>query len=140
MAGSELARETFRDLTWWSGPSANTSVEPSPAVHLLQGYDEYIMGYSETKALLDMDGAAAYVPTERAVYIGVVMLDGQVAGHWKRTLKRGEVVIDVQLRVRFDESRLWALRAAADRYGEFLGVRATLATTAIGPTGAQADG
>lgn len=131
MVGSELERETFRDLTWWSGPAGLVPLAPSPTVHLLQGYDEYVMGYTETRSLLDMDGSAAYSPTDRAIYVGVVMLDGQLAGHWKRTPGRAGVVIDVQLRIPFDDAQSRALRVAADRHGEFLGLPATLATTAI---------
>lgn len=47
LVGSELHQETFRDLTLWSGPAGRSDgavVDPSPTVHLVQGYDESIMG------------------------------------------------------------------------------------------------
>ena len=134
-AADALESETYRDLTWWSGgsdgPRRPPPTDPSPTVHLIQAYDEYVMGYLETKGVLDVDGAAAWDPTQRAIYNGVVLLDGQVAGHWKRTIDTTNVHLDVQLRVPFGADRLAALRAAADRHGAFLGLSATVATTQL---------
>ena len=103
------------------------AVDPSPTVHLLQGYDEYIMGYTETKSLIDLDGSAGYSPTDRAIYVGVLLLDGQFAGNWKRTIGRDEVVIHVQLTRAFDDAALEALHEAAARHGAFLGLPAVVA-------------
>jgi DNA glycosylase AlkZ-like len=124
LVGSELEPETRGDLTYWSSPrerSRPVVVDPSPTVHLLQGYDEYIMGYTETKSLIDLDGTAGYSPTDRAIYVGVMLLDGQFAGNWKRTIGREEVEIHVQLTRAFDDAAIAALHAAADRHGAFLG-------------------
>ena len=132
-AGDTLASESYRDLIWWSGATASTPgpppIDPSPTVHLIQAYDEYVMGYLETKRVLDIDGATAWDPTQRAIYNGVVLLDGQVAGHWKRTVDAAAVRIDAQLRVPFRPDQLRALGAAADRHGAFLGLPATVSTT-----------
>ena len=133
LVGSELERETFRDLTLWSGASERSVpvvVDPSPTVQLLQGYDEFIMGYTETKALIDLSGSAGYSPTDRAIYVGVVVLDGQFIGNWKRTIGPGEVVINVQLTRPFSAAEHEALQAAADRHGAFLGLPATVSIVA----------
>ena len=122
--GEELEQETFRDVTVWSGPAGRSGaavVDPSPTVHLLQGYDESIMGYTETKGLIDLSGTAGYSPTDRAIYVGVLTLDGQFAGNWKRTIGDDEVVIHAQLARPFGDAERVALRAAADRHGTFLG-------------------
>ena len=129
LVGPELEQETRGDLTFWSGASERSvpvAVDPSPTVHLLQGYDEYIMGYTETKSLIDMDGSAGYSPTDRAIYVGVLLLDGQFAGNWKRTIGRDEVVIHVQLTRSFDDAGLAALDQAAGRHGTFLGLPAVV--------------
>jgi Winged helix DNA-binding domain len=134
IAGPDLERESFRDLTWWSGPAGPLAKEPSPTVHLLQGYDEYVMGYTATRSVLDIEGTASYSPTDRPIYIGVVILDGQVAGRWKRTISGGTVTLDVRLIAPFDPAQQAALRAAADRHGAFLGLPVTISTSA-GPPG-----
>ena len=137
-AGPTLVRERYRDLEWWYGSGADTPVaadrptDPSPTVHLIQAYDEYLMGYLETRSVVDIDGAAGWVRTERAIYVAAVLLDGQFAGHWKRTITDTSVHIDVQWRLPFDAARAGALQAAADRHGAFLGVPATVTTTQLG--------
>ena len=94
-------------------------VDPTPTVHLLQGYDESIMGYTETKALIDLSGTAGYSPTDRAIYVGVLTLDGQYAGNWKRTIGKDDVVIEAQLARPFDW-RPSTRCAAAARHAGFI--------------------
>lgn len=123
LAASDLVQETWRDIAFWSrAGSSDRSVtpEPTPAVHLLQGYDEFIMGFTETKALIDLGGSAGYSPTDRAIYVGVVLLDGQFVGNWKRTVTRNGVIVHVQLTRPFGADEQQALQAAAERYGAFL--------------------
>jgi hypothetical protein len=129
LVGNELERTTLGELTLWSGASERSvpvSVDPSPTVLLLQGYDESIMGYTETKAFIDLGGQAGYSPTDRAIYVGVLTLDGQFAGNWKRTISEAEVTINVQLTRSFEAPERVALQAAADRHGAFLGRPATV--------------
>jgi len=129
LVGSELVQESFRDLTLWSGTAGALDavvLDPSPTVHLLQGYDESIMGYTETKGLIDLSGTAGYSPTDRAIYVGVITLDGQFAGNWKRTTGNEVVVIEAQLARPFDSAALDALRAGAARHAAFVQRRAEL--------------
>jgi hypothetical protein len=60
-----------------------------------------------------------------------VILDSQIAGHWKRTLKRREVAFDVALYRPLDASETAALGAAAGRHGEFLNLAVSLSLTAV---------
>lgn len=128
---------TAKDFRWWSSLTATDTnrgldmVAP-PSVHLLQTYDEYIVGYRESRYALDTSGVARSLPGGRAVFNHVVVLDSQVAGHWKRTVKRDSVVIEVALHTPFDDAQQQALRDAADRHAEFLGLPATVVTTALG--------
>src|SRR5207244_1162973 len=66
-----------------------------PTAHLLQPYDEYIVGYSESRyAALDVSGAAR---SNEVVFTAVVVVDGQVAGWWRRTAGKGSVAVEVAL-------------------------------------------
>jgi hypothetical protein len=131
MVGSRLERETLGGVSYWFAPSAPPPKAASPTVHLLQAYDEYIVGYSESKFVLDVSGAARSRTQDGAIFNGVVILDSQVAGHWKRTLKRDAVIIEAALYAPFDDAQTRALQAAVDRHGAFLGLPATVVTTAI---------
>ena len=126
MVAPQLERQTFRGLTFWfAAPAAFHRASP-PTVHLLQAYDEYFMGYRESRAVVDASGAAASHIRGRGAFNGVVILDGQVAGHWRRTLRKDTVVIQTALYEPFDAAGNRALRAAGDRHGAFLGRTATV--------------
>jgi hypothetical protein len=137
LAGPRLRQEVVDGVTYWSAGSAPADRPASPTVHLLQGYDEYLVGYSQSKPLLNLAGRALI--QDRPVFNGVAILDGQVAGHWKRTVGRGAVAFEVALYEPFDEDQAKALQAAADRQGEFLGLPATVTTTLL-RAGQRADG
>ena len=129
LVGSELDQEVVDGVPYWFAASAPPPERAaSPTVHLLQGYDEYIVGYSQSKYLLDLSGAARAGTRDRPVFNGVVILDSQVAGHWKRTVSKESVLIEAALYPPFDGARAQALQAAADRHGDFLGLPATVVT------------
>ncbi|HKE98096.1 MAG TPA: winged helix DNA-binding domain-containing protein [Actinomycetes bacterium] len=135
LVGPRLRREVADGMTYWSaGPGSGPEPgarEPAGAVHLLQGFDEYVVGYQESRYVLDLSGSARAISGERPVFNHVVVLDGQVAGHWRRTLKSGGVAIEAALYRPPDGDRRRALQAAADRHGAFLGLPATLATRTL---------
>jgi hypothetical protein len=126
-AGSALRREDRDGVALWSGAAGTLRPRApgSPAVHLVQGYDEYLMGYSETKHVLARPGTT-WSPAGRPVFNLVILLDGRVAGFWQRTVKKDEVVVRAELLEPFDEAQRLALEAEAARYGAFLGLRAVV--------------
>ena len=126
-AAARLRREEVDGLVFWSGADAPRRAprRRDPVVHLLQGYDEYIMGYTQTKRLLARPGSS-WTPATPPVFRLVILLDGRVAGFWKRTVKRDELIIEAAPLEPFDAAALRALEAEAARYGEFLGLPARL--------------
>jgi hypothetical protein len=127
LVASQLKNEVVGGKAYWFSGRAPRSRPKSPVLHLLQAYDEYIVGYSETKRLLNLSGIAKPF-TDRTLYLGVVMLDGQIAGHWKRTISKKSVRFDVALYQPFKGSRSAALQQVADEHGAFLGLPAEVAT------------
>jgi hypothetical protein len=126
MVGSQLEHEDVDGVTYWFAPSQGNPTSASPVIHLLQGYDEYLVGYGESKYLADRSGLARMAPRPRGIYTHAVVLDGQIAGHWKSTLKRSEAVVEVSLFTPFDDAQTQALQVAVDRYAASLGLPATL--------------
>jgi Winged helix DNA-binding domain len=129
MVGSSLQREVIDGLIYWFPESSSPSTPASPSVHLLQGYDEYIVGYGETKYVVDESGLARSLPRPRGIYTNAIILDGQVAGQWKPVMKKNAVTINVTVFTPFGEVQSRALSAAAERYGKFLGLPVTLTTS-----------
>ncbi len=77
--------------------------------------------------MLDADGL---VPRGRHPNMGMTLVDGQMVGDMRRTIRGVNVTFDVRLFRDLDHTELDALHAAADRYGTFLGGSASLLTTA----------
>jgi hypothetical protein len=141
---------TARDFAWWSSLTLTDAraglaaaaddletlehdgqtyylrpgLEPAGrAVHLLPGFDEFILGYTDRTAQLVPEHWLDIVPGGNGVFFPTIVVDGRVAGTWKR-VKATKNRITVELRPFADLSapaRRNAERRAA-RYGEFLGL------------------
>ncbi|MGH2753662.1 MAG: winged helix DNA-binding domain-containing protein [Actinomycetota bacterium] len=122
IVGSRLASQVAGGLTYWFAASPPPPEVASPAVQLVQGYDEYIVGYRESKFLLDIRGVAGPMAGDRPAFNGVILVDDQVAGAWRRVQRKDSVAIESSLYRPFNRAERAALRAAADRYASFLGV------------------
>jgi hypothetical protein len=133
-AGSVLAAEELGGLRLWSAasgaerPDGPPEAADRPIVHLLQGYDELIMGYSETKRLLARPGSS-WTPATPPVSSLVVLLDGRVGGFWTRTVMKHRLLIEVELLDRWSRPAREALAAEADRFAAFLGLPASVRTS-----------
>jgi hypothetical protein len=122
----ELESRDIDGCTYWA-PSFRTATEiPAPVVRLLQPYDEYVVAYTESKPVFDRARLDARKRPERGAYVGVVLLGTQMVGNWKRSVKRHDVTIDVQLYREFDAADMRSLSAAADAHAAFLGKKATV--------------
>ena len=117
--------ETGRAEVWF--PDARAPVASAgPRLDLIQGYDEYVMSYSETQALLfeGPDPRTSATPS-LASYLHTVLSDGRVVGHWKHTLSKTAAVVDVVQDRAFDADEERALDEAIAGYGEYLGLPVT---------------
>ncbi|MBA2272804.1 MAG: winged helix DNA-binding domain-containing protein [Actinobacteria bacterium] len=122
MVGSRFEHEVIDDLSYWFAESAHYPEAATPTVHLLQAYDEYIMGYSESRPVLDVSRVTELPRQGNHTFNHVIVLDSQLAGHWKRTLKKNSLIIEAVLYTPFCDAQTEALQAAADKQGEFLGL------------------
>jgi Winged helix DNA-binding domain len=121
MAGPHLVQETIEGRTWWFDPSMSMAKEKPSSAHLLPAYDEYTVAYKDRNAVLDpVDAKRA--ATGNGIFYPILVIDGQVMGTWKRTLKRGSVVITPRPFRSLSKTGERAVATAARRYGAFLGI------------------
>jgi hypothetical protein len=119
LAGMRLAQESFGDQTYWFSEAASISEEPSPSAHLLPAFDEYLVGYKDRSAVLQ----PKFVKQTNAgggMLSPIVVIDGQVLGTWKRTLKKAAVIIETRWFTEVNPGQFDAFRKAALQYGAFL--------------------
>lgn len=81
---------------------------------LMPDYDEYGMGYKDRSILLNPSTPASKLHFDR-----VIIIDGMVAGTWRRTLKKDHVYLDIQLYDKADRDNK-AFTDAIDKYANFL--------------------
>ncbi|MHB1169072.1 MAG: DNA glycosylase AlkZ-like family protein, partial [Longimicrobiales bacterium] len=92
----------------------------APRVLLLQIYDEYVGGYGETRAAIDPHGLTHTSPAVRLPFMHMVVLDGEVVGHWRPARKKGDGPVDLKLARRLDAADRDAVDAAVERFRSFV--------------------
>jgi hypothetical protein len=122
LLGDTLQSATVDGRTYWFGElPARIVTEPSPTAHLLQAYDEYTNGYGESRDLVNpfINRVAA-----RTGPIHMVIIDGQVAGSWKRTIRANDLAIEVHPYRDLSSAERDAVLRAAGAQGRFVGLTA----------------
>lgn len=125
-SGKRLQREVIDGVTYWLSPSTPAAGAGHTAAHLLPAFDEYTVAYKDRGAVLHSSHTRR--PDAATAVLGpTVILEGRAVGTWKRTLKRDSVLIEASLWTTLKRTERSALEAAAQRYGEFLGLSSVLA-------------
>jgi hypothetical protein len=143
----ELARRYFashgpatvQDFAWWSGlkvkdafravdigrPTRNVPDEDAVLerrAHLLSNYDEYIVAYRDRSSIPALEDNLK-VPLGS----NLVLVDGKMAGVWKRTIKARQVNVTIGM-LPNHRSADEEIAAQGERYGRFLGLPVDLKT------------
>jgi hypothetical protein len=119
MVKSQLVHEVVDGRTYWFSASIPKAKDTSPTACLLPNYDEYIVGYKNRNAVVDPIHSRE-LKLGNVVFNPTIIMDGRVVGAWKRTRKKGSVVIEASLHTPLDESEAHAFNLAARQYGAFL--------------------
>lgn len=127
MLGSEVRGKSIDGLTFWSMASDAGRPPSGRGAHFLQAYDELVVGYTQSRFFGDPRvGAARAAWKDRSLPNGVVLLNGRVAGHWRRTIAKDSLRIKVLSYQDPKRSDARSLEAATADLGRFLGRRASL--------------
>jgi hypothetical protein len=124
--GPEVHSQTTGDLVFWSMASDETDPAKPRGARLLHIYDEFIVGYTQSRFFGDPRAPSAGTWRDRRLPTGVVLLNGTAAGHWRRTIVKDSINVDFLLYVEPKPTQMRALEAGAADLGRFLGRRATV--------------
>ncbi len=120
MVRSGFSSETLEGETYWFDPSISNSGQGQPAVFLLPAFDEFIISYKDRKAALASQHHKKAV-SENGIFRPVIVVDGQVTGLWKRTVKKDRVLVETSFFHSPDRHTYALVEAAAETFGKFLG-------------------
>ena len=121
-----LVSQTIDEREYWSaGKSTATIEESTHGFHLLPGFDEYLIGYTDRGAVLQGEYAARIIPGGNGIFQPMIVSGGQVVGTWKRKIKKDTVEITL---IPFTPLAVpqETMHAAAQRYSRFLGLQLSL--------------
>ncbi len=122
MAKSELIQEVIDGQTYWLAGATTPVKDAPPPAYLLPNFDEYTVGYADRSALYPDSLAETLVSKPMIVLGNTVVINGQIRGAWKRTFSKGAVAVSIQPFNEFSDAEHEVIAAAANRYGEFLGM------------------
>lgn len=123
MIKSQLVEEKIDGQSYWLDPSSLPATqEIAPTVHLLPNYDEYIVSYADRSAIYDPGRVKQVDARGNFLFNHTIVVDGQVAGTWKRALRKKSVEITPNLFYPLSEAEIQALSVEMSHYSDFLGL------------------
>jgi winged helix DNA-binding protein len=128
---SQLDHEVVDGRTYWFAAGSPPQRRRSKRVDLVQGYDETVMSYSESRDALYGGRSSAPVPHVENALMHAVLQDGQLIGLWRPVRTKDAVVVEASLFGPPERADERALEAAVERFGRFLGVPANLVAKSI---------
>jgi hypothetical protein len=115
-----LEEDRIDGRSYWFVESSAPRRSVAGSVYLLPTYDEFGIGYKDRSAVTS-------IPRPRGLgaaheFANLLLIGGQLAGRWKRTLKRTTMLIEVQAFRALNRNEERALATEAERQGRFMKV------------------
>jgi hypothetical protein len=119
MAKGDLIPETINSQTFWIDKSFSTPKIDRELVYFLPAFDEFIISYKDRSASLPFENHNKTV-SSNGVFRPIIVVNGQVIGIWKRTVKNDRVIIEIALFEQSAKNSKSAIENAAIQFGQFL--------------------
>jgi len=118
---SSFASEIIEGKEYWMPQAPAADTDRNSGVHLLAGFDEFILGYKDRSAVLEPENAHLIVPGNNGIFLPTLVADGKVLGTWKRSFKKQGIELTVHPFEPVGEREGEVLQAA-ERYAAFIGL------------------
>ncbi|MGO4662632.1 winged helix DNA-binding domain-containing protein [Terrabacter sp. 2TAF16] len=129
--GDRIVSEVLDGQRWLTHVDARPVPEGPGGVHLLPQWDEFLLGYKSREVTLPPEHFVQVVPGRNMVFKPTLVVDGEVAGTWRRVQKREHVRVEVSPFADLSARRWREVDASAAAYGTFLGTEAEVVR--VGP-------
>jgi hypothetical protein len=119
--GTQLTTRDIDGVTYHLAPETMGAATPTARVHLLPGFDEYLLGYADRTAALAPEHMDAIVPGGNGMFKPTIVVDGEVVGTWKQTIRAREAIVEAIPFAGLPGAVHAELAQAAETYGTFIG-------------------
>ena len=121
LVGGEVEAAEDRDGRTWYAPLEPAGRARVDGALLVPMYDESTIAYKDLRVVF------ATEPPRTGLLERPIVIGGRTVGSWKRVLAKGGVTVEATLFEPLDETGRERLEAAAERFGRFFGMPATVA-------------
>jgi len=122
LAKADFHPEKMQEHTYWIPNNLSIHGQRSLNAQLLPPFDEFIVGYNERSAAIPPEYEMHMKDiSNRGVFRPIIVINGQVAGIWKRTIQKDSVIVELQPFEPLSSSIQKLMITAARQYGSFLG-------------------
>lgn len=131
-AGFESARDELEAVDvdgaeyWMLAASAHPDVGIDSEVHLLAGFDEYLLGYKDRSHPLAAEHAGRVVPGKNGIFLATIVSNGRIVGTWRRAITRDVVTVTIDPFEPLSRGELAGVEREVARFGRFHGLPARL--------------
>ena len=109
---SNLIHEIFNSEIYWLSGSSSISHNSQKSIHLLPGYDEYIISYKDRSAMLTIKDKKKTV-SNNGIFRPVIILNGQVIGIWRKNTKSDKIIIEIESFISFSKAVIKLIKNAS---------------------------
>ncbi|MDN5289521.1 MAG: winged helix DNA-binding protein [Mucilaginibacter sp.] len=114
---SQFINEVINSKTYWMPNHADDIALPKTKAYLLPAYDEFANAYKDRDALVNPQYLQE---ARRVIFDPAIVVDDQVVGTWKRTIKKNTVDVNLNLFGKLNKTQTKAIEMAIVRYQKFL--------------------
>jgi hypothetical protein len=125
-AKSSLEHAVIDKRDFWFTPARSARMR-TPFVRLLSNYDEYFIGHKDRSAIHAHLHASGVTAIPSAAFGHLLIVDGQVVGHWARAISETSAVVRLSPLVALNRTVLRAVAHEVHRFSGFLGIPARVA-------------
>ena len=119
MAAPKFIPVTYNSEVYWFTPSFSVPKAPIDEVYLLPAFDEFIISYKDRSAALPKETHKKAV-SNNGIFRPVIVVNGQVAGIWKRTVNKDKVALEAVFFESPNKTISSKVKEAAIQYGHYL--------------------
>ncbi len=114
-----LTKSVVDNKEYWCSNPSSISANIDPSVHLLPAFDEYLISYTDRSATIPTHYQKMTF-TSNGIFKPIIVINGQVVGIWKRTIKKDKIILETQfIKALTKKNKLLIDKAVLD-FGHFL--------------------